>query len=147
MVVNGCSHLHAFTLYGTVLHCRLLGSVSGCILVTCPAERMQRVAATAPNIGAVQEALALAFPPSQGSPSRAEKFKQFFADVMPPGSKLKVLGYSLWLLVRLAGLVAMQQTLQLAKGVICVNSADSDCFWTSHSAFLAWVLILRSFHC
>lgn len=54
------------------------------------AERLQRLAATAPNIGAVQEAVALAFPPSQGSAKRAEKFKQFCSDVMPPGTKFKV---------------------------------------------------------
>lgn len=55
------------------------------------AERLQRLAATAPSVGAVQEAVALAFPPSQGSAKRAEKFKQFFSDVMPAGTKLKVL--------------------------------------------------------
>ena len=54
------------------------------------AERLQRLAAIAPNIGAVQEAVALAFPPSQGSAKRAEKFKQFCSDVMAPGTKLKV---------------------------------------------------------
>ena len=54
------------------------------------AERLQRLAATAPNIGAVQEAVALAFPPSQGSAKRAEKFKQFCSDVMSPGTKFKV---------------------------------------------------------
>lgn len=58
------------------------------------AERLHRLAATAPNIGAVQEAVALAFPPSQGSAKRAEKFKQFFSDVMPAGTKLKVLHFT-----------------------------------------------------
>lgn len=55
------------------------------------AERLQRLAAAAPSVEAVHEAVALAFPPSQGSAKRAEKFKQFFIDVMPPGTKLKVL--------------------------------------------------------
>ena len=54
------------------------------------ADRLQRLAATAPHIGAVQEAVGLAFPPSQGSAKRAEKFKQFCSDVLPPGTKLKV---------------------------------------------------------
>ena len=55
------------------------------------AESLQRLAATAPSVGAIQDAVALAFPPSQGSAKRAEKFKQFFSDVMPAGTKLKVL--------------------------------------------------------
>ena len=63
---------------------------SRCMMPVCAADRLQRLAASAPNVGAVQDAVALAFPPSQGSAKRAEKFKQFFADVMPAGSKLKV---------------------------------------------------------
>ncbi len=61
------------------------------------ADRLQRVAANAPNTQAVQEALGIAFPPSQGSAKRAEKFKQFFSDVMPAGSEFKVRTLSGWL--------------------------------------------------
>ncbi len=60
------------------------------------AERLQRVAASAASLQAVQEALTTAFPPSQGSAKRAEKLKQFFSNVMPAGSGFKVRDPCAW---------------------------------------------------
>ena len=52
--------------------------------------RLHELVAKAPNLQAVQDALGIAFPPSQGSAKRAEKFRQFFSDVMPAGAEFKV---------------------------------------------------------
>lgn len=54
------------------------------------AEQLRKVAANAASLLVVQEALATAFPPSQGSAKRAEKFRQFFSDVMPVSADFKV---------------------------------------------------------
>ena len=51
---------------------------------------MQTVAALALSKEAVKDALLTEFPSSQGSGLRAQKLKQFFSDVMPPGSPFKV---------------------------------------------------------
>lgn len=53
------------------------------------AEQMQKLALNASSQQAVLDALHLKFPSSQGSAVRAQKLKQFFTDVMPPGSMYK----------------------------------------------------------